>query len=93
MYHIIVPTLVSTGEFLEDVENESKEDSVITVDYNDYKQEDSGGEIEEMEGMLFPVEILENIFCRLPFIDLFVSVRLVCRHWNRIISRESPKVK
>ena len=86
----VYDTIVSTGEFLDDVENESKGESDITVDYSNYEQVDGGG---EMEGMVFPPEILENVLCRLPFVDLFTSVRLVCKLWNRMIARESPKVE
>ena len=35
-----------------------------------------------------PDEILENIFCQLPLIDLLVSLSLVCKRWHRIISGE-----
>ena len=36
-----------------------------------------------------PVEIMENIFCQLPIIDLMLNCVLVCRQWNSIISRDS----
>ena len=36
-----------------------------------------------------PVEIMENIFCQLPIIDLMLNCVLVCQQWNSIISRES----
>lgn len=36
-----------------------------------------------------PVEILENIFCQLPIVDLMLNCALVCRQWYDIISRES----
>ena len=36
----------------------------------------------------FPDEILENIFCQLPLIDLLTSLSLVCKKWHRIISGE-----
>ena len=37
----------------------------------------------------FPVEILENIFCQLPIVDLMLNCALVCRQWYDIISRDS----
>ena len=36
-----------------------------------------------------PVEILENIFCQLPIVDLMLNCALVCHQWHDIISRES----
>ncbi|KAL9960100.1 hypothetical protein ACROYT_G033506 [Oculina patagonica] len=36
-----------------------------------------------------PVEILENIFCQLPVIDLMLNCSLVCKKWYTIISRDS----
>jgi len=36
-----------------------------------------------------PAEILENIFCQLPIVDLMLNCALVCRQWYDIISRES----
>lgn len=36
----------------------------------------------------FPVEILENIFCQLPIVDLMLNCALVCRQWYDIISRD-----
>ena len=36
-----------------------------------------------------PVEIMENIFCQLPIIDLMLNCVLVCQQWNSIISRDS----
>ena len=36
-----------------------------------------------------PVEILENIFCQLPIVDLMLNCALVCRQWYDIISRDS----
>ena len=40
-----------------------------------------------------PVEIMENIFCQLPIIDLMLNCVLVCRQWNSIISRDSVMTK
>lgn len=39
-----------------------------------------------------PVEIMENIFCQLPIIDLMLNCVLVCRQWNSIISRDSVMI-
>lgn len=39
-----------------------------------------------------PVEILENIFCQLPIVDLMLNCALVCRKWYTIISRDSVMV-
>ena len=36
-----------------------------------------------------PVEIMENIFCQLPIVDLMLNCALVCRQWYDIISRDS----
>ena len=36
-----------------------------------------------------PEEIMENIFCQLPVIDLMLNCVLVCQQWNRIITRYS----
>ena len=36
-----------------------------------------------------PVEIMENIFCQLPIVDLMLNCVLVCRQWNNVISRDS----
>ena len=36
-----------------------------------------------------PVEILENILCQLPIVDLMLNCALVCRQWYNIISKES----
>lgn len=36
-----------------------------------------------------PVEIMENIFCQLPIIDLMLNCVLVCQQWHSIISRDS----
>ena len=35
-----------------------------------------------------PDEMLENIFCQLPLIDLLASLSLVCKRWYQIISSE-----
>ena len=36
-----------------------------------------------------PVEIMENIFCQLPIVDLMLNCVLVCQQWNNVISRDS----
>ena len=36
-----------------------------------------------------PVEIMENIFCQLPIVDLMLNCALVCHQWYDIISRAS----
>ena len=36
-----------------------------------------------------PVEIMENMFCQLPIVDLMLNCVLVCRQWNNVISRDS----
>ena len=38
-----------------------------------------------------PVEVIENILCRLPTSDLLLNVSLVCSQWNDIIA--APKVQ
>ena len=35
-----------------------------------------------------PDEMLENIFCQLPLVDLLLSLSLVCMRWYRIISNK-----
>ena len=35
-----------------------------------------------------PDEMLENIFCQLPLVDLLLSLSLVCTRWHRIISNK-----
>ena len=37
---------------------------------------------------LLPVEVVENILCRLPTSDLLMNVCLVCSQWNDIITSE-----
>ncbi len=42
----------------------------------------------EGEGVrMLPAEILELVFVRVPFPELFTTCRLVCRHWNQVITR------
>ncbi|XP_072027238.1 F-box DNA helicase 1-like [Amphiura filiformis] len=36
-----------------------------------------------------PVEVMENIFCNMPMLDLCFSVNLVCKSWKEIINRET----
>ncbi|XP_046839694.1 F-box DNA helicase 1-like isoform X2 [Xenia sp. Carnegie-2017] len=36
-----------------------------------------------------PDEILENIFCQIPLIDLLTSLTVVCKRWHRIILCET----
>ena len=38
-----------------------------------------------------PADVVENIFCSLPMLDLCLSVNRVCLTWNDIIS--NPKVR
>ena len=33
-----------------------------------------------------PPNVIENIFCHLPLMDLCLNLTLVCKHWNAIIS-------
>lgn len=35
-----------------------------------------------------PPDVMENIFCRLPMMDLCLNMNLVCTSWNDIISNE-----
>lgn len=35
-----------------------------------------------------PIEVMENIFCRMPMMDLCQNINVVCKAWNEIISRE-----
>lgn len=54
---------------------------------SDYESEDfnyCGTEFSQL-----PVEIMENIFCQLPIVDLMLNCVLVCRQWNNVISRDS----
>lgn len=38
-----------------------------------------------------PYELIENIFCRLPMMDLLLNVNKVCLLWNGIISDEAVR--
>ena len=35
-----------------------------------------------------PVEVVENIFCYLPLMDLLLNVNRVCKNWNAVISND-----
>lgn len=37
---------------------------------------------------LLPLEVLENIFCHLPLLDLCLNSNRVCQQWNNIIADE-----
>ena len=39
-----------------------------------------------------PVEVMENIFCRMPMLDLCLGVNLVCKQWNEIIKRNKVDI-
>ena len=39
-----------------------------------------------------PVEIMENIFCQLPVVDLMLNCVLVCHSWHDVISSESVMI-
>lgn len=50
------------------------------------------GEIDEEKINLFcrlPDEVIENIFCQLPIIDLLLNCAPVCRHWKSVISSDT----
>ncbi|CAH3113056.1 unnamed protein product [Pocillopora meandrina] len=36
-----------------------------------------------------PAEIMENIFCQLPMVDLMLNCALVCHQWYNVISQDS----
>ena len=38
-----------------------------------------------------PLEVMENILCRLPLLDLCLNVNAVCKRWNEIISNEKVR--
>jgi len=40
----------------------------------------------------FPVEVLTNVLCRLPFIDLCLNINRVCLKWRNIISSAEVSV-
>ena len=40
---------------------------------------------------VLPVEILENIFCRLPIIDMYVMSG-VCKHWYHVITKATVNI-
>ena len=40
---------------------------------------------------VLPVEILENVFCRLPLIDMYVMSG-VCKHWYHIITKATVNI-
>ena len=54
---------------------------------------DSDTNPSETEFSCLPEEIMENIFCQLPMIDLLLNCALVCRQWNNIIARHTVMTK
>ena len=54
------------------------------IDTNDLDQEKE----EVCKQVELSDEMLENIFCQLPLVDLLLSLSLVCTRWYRIISNE-----
>ena len=59
---------------------------VIDSDEDDDSQDSShcGSDFSQL-----PIEIMENIFCQLPIVDLMLNCALVCRQWYNIISQDS----
>ena len=43
---------------------------------------------EEDQFLKLPLEVVENILCRLPIMDLLLNVNRVCLDWNDVISNE-----
>lgn len=54
--------------------NESSTDSILE-EYNYFQN--------------LPIEVVHNIFCRLPFLDLRLNVNRVCSQWNDVVSDEN----
>ena len=52
----------------------------------DWKDDDDNDDLNYF--LLLPVEVLENILCRLPTSDLLLNVCLVCSQWNDIITSD-----
>ena len=71
------------GDFLQDVAADDQPVASAAVIDSTLKTQDT-----TVNGLVFPKEVLENIFCRLGLVDLYASTRRVCRLWNSIITAE-----
>ncbi|CAH1265284.1 Hypp3153 [Branchiostoma lanceolatum] len=58
---------------------------------NDDDSSDSVMTSEEQQNPfeMLPEELLENIFCQMPMLDLCLHLSLVCRQWRDIVQRET----
>ena len=59
-------------------------DPILISDEEDDEDWDVGVDMFSM----LPIEVMENIFCNMPILDLSLGVNLVCTSWNKIIKRE-----
>ena len=50
---------------------------------------DSYEEDDSLDFNHLPAEIMENIFCQLPIVDLMLNCTLVCHQWYNVISQDS----
>ena len=73
---------------------ESKTNSIGDVDDDDDDDDDDSQDLSQCDSDFaqLPVEIMENIFCQLPIVDLMLNCALVCHQWYDIISRDSVMV-
>ncbi|XP_022801523.1 F-box DNA helicase 1-like [Stylophora pistillata] len=64
---------------------------LVGGDINDFDEEDDSQDFNHCSTHFtqLPVEIMENIFCQLPMVDLMLNCALVCRQWYDIISQDS----
>ena len=55
-------------------------------EYIDLRDDEDDDELNYFSKL--PVEVIENILCRLPMPDLLLNVSLVCSQWNDIIAAD-----
>lgn len=71
----------------------SSRNGLVKDDDESNTEDDSDVNPLETEFSHLPEEIMENIFCQLPMIDLLLNCALVCRQWNNIIARDTVMTK
>ena len=79
----VIELPLPTGDFLQDVAADDQPVGSAAVIGSTPQTQDA-----MVNGLVFPKEVLENIFCRLGLVDLYTSTRRVCRLWNSIITVE-----
>lgn len=60
-------------------------------EYIDLRDDEDDDELNYFSKL--PVEVIENILCRLPMPDLLLNVSLVCSQWNDIIAADRVSLK